>query len=75
MKTRNENPSCHNYCGQRIVMFMRGKFLLLMCLCHVAVHAADAPHRTPLPLRPDDAIATAAGYVCHAICATACIKQ
>jgi hypothetical protein len=37
---------------------MRWKFLLLTCLCHVAVHAADAPHRTALVLRPDDVIAT-----------------
>ena len=37
---------------------MRWKFLLLMCLCHAVVHAADAPHRTALTLRPDDVIAT-----------------
>ncbi|HMI35986.1 MAG TPA: hypothetical protein VK505_00010 [Steroidobacteraceae bacterium] len=37
---------------------MRWKFLLLMCLCHAATHAADAPHRTPVALRPDDVIAT-----------------
>jgi len=54
---------------------MRGKFLLFKCLCHAAVRAADALHRTPLPLRPDDDIATAAGYVAHANCATICIKQ
>jgi len=58
---------------------MRGKFLLLMCLCHAAVHAADAPHRTPPDTARIDqagrAFATAAGDVAHAICATACIKQ
>ena len=37
---------------------MRWKFLLLTCLCHVAAHAADAPHRTALALRPEDVIAT-----------------
>ena len=86
MKTGNVNPSCHNCPGRRKVGFMRWKFLLLACLCHVAVHAADAPRRTALTLRPGDVIATGdewlalpdirattAGYVAHAICQIACL--
>jgi hypothetical protein len=37
---------------------MRWKFLLLTCLCHVGVHATDAPRRTALTLLPDDVIDT-----------------
>jgi len=44
------------------VDFMRWKFLLLMGLSHAAAHAAGAPHRTPLALRPDDVIATDGGH-------------
>jgi hypothetical protein len=37
---------------------MRWTLLLLACLCPLAAHAADTPHRTALTLRPDDVIAT-----------------